>query len=250
MENIKKDVLYVQKTLKGSFKTMTAIKITFIPGIAAFCTWVSTNIGGFEWPKWASAIVCMFVSLLVLLFVMARKARTLEECKILILFDEGKSFVTKERLSTARWKTIYKIGVKNTSFNPLCGVESRLASVISLDGTETFYPDLQLSAGNDENSKRIVLNPKDIKYYTLLELIEPVDISEVTNQEFNRAYTLEENNQWPDTHITVAGRRLGKGPYRLEIRVSAEKSPDMSSFFKFWLDDNNKLFFEVDEVVV
>ncbi len=83
-----KDCKYITRIVSQQFKTVVSIKVTLIPILAGLGSFLAAYFSFLSIPDWVWISVTFFTTLLCILFLMARKARTIEEPKITVNFDE------------------------------------------------------------------------------------------------------------------------------------------------------------------
>jgi|GEM_PF-2686322 len=205
---------------------MMGIKLTWMPILVGAIASSSNFFPVLVWPKWIWAPATIFSFAIVLLFVIARRARILETPKLRVMYGNDRIFKVKTD-ENLRSITTIRIGIQNVSNVPLHGVEVLIANMVSEDELIIHDINRNLIAENFQHPK-IIINPGDIKYYTIARFIEPPDIdslSAIELLEWARSDAF-------DPHVMVEDIRLENVIYKLKIRICAENSPLQTLFFK------------------
>lgn len=205
---------------------MMGIKLTWMPLLVGVIASLSNFVPFLVWPKWIWVPATIFSFVIVLLFVIARRARILETPKLGVMCGHDRIFKVKTD-ENLRSITTIRIGVQNLSNVPLHGVEVLIANMVSEDETIIHDINRNLIAENFQDPK-IIINPGDTKYYTIARFIERSDIDSLSARDL-----LEwASSDAFDPHVMVEDIRVENLIYKLKIRICAENSPLQILFFK------------------
>lgn len=118
MKDFWEDIKYIGETVSREFKLITALKITILPLLATFMTFIASKFPKFGVPKNAWWVVGFILAIVILLFVVSRKLRKLENPNIKIDHHssiEGCRQGTKVNTIDGNVPTIYlRLRVENT----------------------------------------------------------------------------------------------------------------------------------------
>lgn len=152
MSELWKDIKYLQETLRQQFRLVVALKLSLIPILMYAIDYLGGYFEIFVWPTWISHIVTLTFLGLGLLFVITRKARTLEEPKLLLSLEHGDN------------PSDLVVGVQNGSHIRIEHVEVVLTK-ITCDRTGPHFVNLPCTFLNEEDrGAGVSLNPLKMKY--------------------------------------------------------------------------------------
>lgn len=247
--NAVKNIKFIQATLAREFRTVSMIKalcLVLLPGIFAF----SAKFFGWDpMPSWAWLIVTIVLGLGVIIFIVANRARQIEEPKLAVVC--GNSRIFRQIIypyKVERSSTEIRIGVTNISALKVDNVELILANAISLDGKEAHDINMNIREDNSLGASKVSINGYVTKYYHIATFIHPATLEELKTEEL-MAVVLD-NEPFPDTHISIGGRapKLERGKeYRLKINVSGDTSPNCRVYFRIGVTEKGELIFKPEE---
>lgn len=161
---------------------MLTLKLSIIPFLMYGISYLGGHFRFFVWPSWISHMVTVTILGLGLLFVITRKARTLEEPTLFLSLEHGKN------------PSDLVVGVKNGSFIRSEWVEVELTK-ITCDRAGSHFVNLPCTFLNEEDrGAGISLNPLKIKYAMIGRITrhEEQGVFSVTTEDYSKTYEFKE----------------------------------------------------------
>lgn len=231
-------LLYIFRTAFREASTIAFLmKVLIFGALPWVYNYVAHVLMWQELSKPTLILLTIIITLIYLLYIIAKRANDIEAIKFTASYGEGNVFNQQLIYQAVQCETQIRIQIRNKSKTLVSGVRVVLGEVRNDLGLSVQFENV--IKGRNAAELVTAYNPDAVEYYHIASFFVPRNVDEITNAEVQNWG----DRAWPTSCIKIGNREFPRGSYTIEIRISWNTSPEYSEFFRATLDHEDRFSF-------